>query len=553
MMTTDYTGTLLDDKFEVIRLLGEGGMGAVYLARNKTINKPVAVKFLHAALADREEVVKRFYREAQAAAAIRHNNIIDVMDLGLSPKGEPYIVMEYLEGEGLAGRIDQRGPLSLPAACGIIEAALLALDAAHAKGIVHRDLKPDNIFLVRRRGELPGIKLIDFGISKFVALSDQTKITQDGSMLGTPAYMSPEQARGLENVDHRTDIYAMGVILYEVLTGEVPFKGSTYSELLLNMLTTEPRDPASIHTDFPEAARPVLEKALKKNPAERYQSAAEMLEAVRQLSSLEERMRDLSELAVYLELRSAAKNDDGAPMENSDTQLSDELFDEMVRRRSPARSTPGGAVSIIASAKRTLTVIVQNGEAVIHTLKKRGVFEKIKRPFILFMEKTKGKPKIRLGAFTLSGLLFTVFLFALCSEGDVRISVNGAPSTAKIFFNDVEMNQNPFDAAFSEDPVPLRVETEGSHNFEISIIPSRDQTIEVHFSDLNSGTKRHSAKKNESRESSAKKSQEPPPEAAADPDADTSADPKSEATEDAPKKRRPRFTWPLRRKKDSSK
>jgi serine/threonine-protein kinase len=481
MITADYTGTILDGKFEVIRLLGEGGMGAVYLARHKTINKPVAIKFLHAQLAEREDVVKRFYREAQAAAAIRHNNIIDVMDLGMSPKGEPYIVMEYLEGEGLGDRIEQEGPLSLPAASGIVEAALLALEAAHDKGIVHRDLKPDNIFLVHRKGELPGVKLIDFGISKFVAVRDQTKLTQDGSMLGTPAYMSPEQARGLENVDHRTDLYAMGVILYEILTGDVPFKGATYSELLLNMLTEEPRDPLTVNANFPEAARPVLTRALKKNPNERYQRAPEMLEAIRALSTLEDRVRDLSVLSSYLETKSAAKHQDVDHIGNSDTQISDDLLQEMISRRSKTTPSSNRAVSIVESAKRKLTILVQNGEAMLETLEKRGVLNKIKFPYRWFMKKTEHRPKVRTGAAFLLGFLAVVLTFALCSEGDVTIAVNGAPRDATIYFNGEKMTGNPFDADYSEDPLQLRVETPGRQAFEISIIPSRNQTIDVRF------------------------------------------------------------------------
>ncbi len=475
-------------------------MGAVYLARHKAIHKPVAIKFLHAALADRESVVKRFYREAQAAAAIRHNNIIDVMDLGISPKGEPYIVMEYLEGEGLADRIENMGPLGLPAACGIVEAALLALEAAHEKGIVHRDLKPDNIFLVHRKGELPGVKLIDFGISKFIAVRDQTKLTQDGSMLGTPAYMSPEQARGLEAVDHRTDLYAMGVILYEVLTGDVPFKGTTYSELLLNMLTSEPRDPKAVNDDFPEAARPILDRALKKNPDERYQSASEMLEAVRSLSTLEDRVRELTILSRYLEERAELKRPVSDSIGESDTQLSDELLEEVMKRRRTATPSSYTPVNLVESAKRKLTVLVQNGETLLHTLEKRGVLTKIKTPYRVFMQKTERRPKIRTGAAFLLGFLAVLLTFALCSEGDVTIAVNGAPKDASIFFDGEKMTSNPFDVDFSEEPLPLRVETPGREAFEISIIPSRNQTIDVRFSE----TKTDSSKKKVSSETNPK-------------------------------------------------
>lgn len=545
MITADYTGTILDDKFEVIRLLGEGGMGAVYLARHMTINKPVAVKFLHAALAGREEVVKRFFREARAAAAIRHANIIDVIDIGMSPKKEPYIVMEYLDGEGLSGCIENRGPLSLAAACGVMAFALPALEAAHEKGIVHRDLKPDNIFIERRRGELPGVKLIDFGISKFVDASDQTKLTQDGSMLGTPAYMSPEQARGLKEVDCRTDLYAMGVIFYEMLTGEVPFKGKTYPELLLNMITTEPRDPSTVYPDFPEAARPVVMKALQKNPDERYPSATKMLEDVRALLPLEEIVRGLGELGEYLEKKSAEK-DDTLLVEAGDTQLSDELLQKIIRQKSSGEKNvdahgPTGVVA--AAAKRGLTMLAQNGETVLSTLQKRGILDKLKRPYVFWRNKTRNRPKIRFGAAALLVFSAISLIFVLCRDADVTISVKGVPEKAKIFFNGVQMSDNPFETKYSKDPLPLLVKTPGNRAFKISIVPSRDQTVEVQ---LSAGSKKsHAAKKQDEKSDS---SAAPSKKEAASKKDDNDADKENTAQKDKPKKKRFRF-WPIRRKK----
>jgi serine/threonine protein kinase len=186
---------LLDGRYRIDRLLGEGGMGAVYLASHVGLGRQVAIKFLHADLISREDVVGRFYREAQAAAAIRHKNIIEVFDVGMSAKGEPFLVMEYLEGESLAGLLKRVGPLSLGAACAVMEPVLQALQAAHRKGIVHRDLKPDNIFLAYQQGEPPVVKIIDFGISKFTQGELDKWRTKTGSVMGTPAYMSPEQAR----------------------------------------------------------------------------------------------------------------------------------------------------------------------------------------------------------------------------------------------------------------------------------------------------------------------------------------------------------------------
>ena len=200
------TGALLDGRYRIVRLLGEGGMGSVYLASHVGLGRDVAIKFLHAELVSRDEVVGRFYREAQAAAAIRHKNIIEVFDVGVSPQGEPFLVMEYLEGESLAGLLKRAGPLNLGAACAVMEPVLQALHAAHRKGIIHRDLKPDNIFLAYQQGEPPVVKIIDFGISKFAQGEFDKWRTKTGSVMGTPAYMSPEQARGSAGLDHRTDI-----------------------------------------------------------------------------------------------------------------------------------------------------------------------------------------------------------------------------------------------------------------------------------------------------------------------------------------------------------
>jgi serine/threonine-protein kinase len=240
-------GALLDGRYRIVRLLGEGGMGSVYLASHVGLGRDVAIKFLHADLASRDEMVGRFHREAQAAAAIRHKNIIEVFDVGMSPQGEPFLVMEYLEGESLAGLLKRAGPLNLGAACAVMEPTLQALQAAHRKGIIHRDLKPDNIFLAHQQGEPPVVKIIDFGISKFTQGEIDKWRTKTGSILGTPAYMSPEQARGSAGLDHRTDIYSMGTIFFEMLTGALPFAGNNFAEYLSAMLIEDPerRNPCA--------------------------------------------------------------------------------------------------------------------------------------------------------------------------------------------------------------------------------------------------------------------------------------------------------------------
>ena len=305
------TGALLDGRYRIVRLLGEGGMGAIYLASHVGLGRDVAIKFLHAELVSRDEVVGRFYREAQAAAAIRHKNIIEVFDVGVSPQGEPFLVMEYLEGESLAGLLKRAGPLNLGAACAVMEPVLQALHAAHRKGIIHRDLKPDNIFLAYQQGEPPVVKIIDFGISKFAQGEFDKWRTKTGSVMGTPAYMSPEQARGSAGLDHRTDIYSMGTILFEMLTGALPFAGSNFAEYLSAMLIDDPRAPQSVCAGFPAEAEPLVRKALAKNPDQRFQNAAEMLEALTALPSFDARQERLTLLASTIEIRGFAAGDLG--------------------------------------------------------------------------------------------------------------------------------------------------------------------------------------------------------------------------------------------------
>ncbi|MBN1774275.1 MAG: serine/threonine protein kinase [Deltaproteobacteria bacterium] len=223
----DRTGQIVGEKYRLSRLIGEGGMGEVYEAQHTIIGRRCAVKFLHPEMARQAEVVTRFVREAQAASAIGHRGIIDIYDVGTTPDGAPYLVMEFLEGASLGGRLETSGRLPVHTAVEIVAQVLSALRVAHQRGIVHRDLKPDNIYLVESPGSPMVVKLLDFGISKMTVVGDgQQRMTQTGAVLGTPVYMSPEQAAGRSDADHRLDIYAMGVILFELLTGRLPYGGT---------------------------------------------------------------------------------------------------------------------------------------------------------------------------------------------------------------------------------------------------------------------------------------------------------------------------------------
>src|SRR5262245_20362927 len=254
-------------------------MGAVYLAEHPFMGRKAAIKVLRREFAEDRSLVERFMNEARAANAIRHPNIIDIIDVGRLPSGIPYLMMEFLEGESLAKRLT-RGTFALPEAVDVMLQTTAALAAAHGKGIVHRDLKPDNLYLVPDDSASTGVrvKVLDFGIAKLRGdLTGGMAKTQAGSLMGTPPYMSPEQCRGVtEEIDHRTDVYAMGIILYEMLCGEPPFMSAGWGDVVLAHLTKPPPTPRSRNAAIPESLEVVIMKALAKSANERFQSATDM-------------------------------------------------------------------------------------------------------------------------------------------------------------------------------------------------------------------------------------------------------------------------------------
>jgi len=230
--------------YQIVRLVGEGGFGEVYEAWNQFLQRRAAIKVLHTGMLDDPELVRRFLNEARAASAIRHPNIIEVLDAGVTPEGEPYILMEFLEGDSLQKLLQQQGRMPVSMVQEIARQAGSALSAAHAAGIVHRDLKPENIFLMPDPVSSMGfrVKVLDFGIAK-VRLGGawgSTLKTQAGQVMGSPAYMSPEQCRDSSDVDRRSDIYSLGCLMYEVLTGQPAFSGSFGTGLLHKHLSCEP-------------------------------------------------------------------------------------------------------------------------------------------------------------------------------------------------------------------------------------------------------------------------------------------------------------------------
>ena len=277
---SDLTGATLAGRYLVTRKVGQGGMGAVYEATHTLIGKQVAVKVLLEKYAQREAIVKRLKQEAQLAASLKNEHIIDVADIGNTDDGRTFVVMEFLDGESLAECLAREVTLPEQRILRIAAQTASALSAAHAQGIVHRDIKPENLFLLKRK-EQDFVKVVDFGISKSLRASDEQeerpRLTQTGMVLGTPLYMSPEQARGDENLDHRVDIYALGVIMYECACGHVPFTGTNYLSVISQVLNEEPRPVRQHRPELSDEFEAIVMRAMAKDRTHRYESATDML------------------------------------------------------------------------------------------------------------------------------------------------------------------------------------------------------------------------------------------------------------------------------------
>ena len=280
-------GDLISGKYRLLRLLGAGGMGSVWAARNELTDRDFAIKFLHPKLADNKEALQRFFLEARACGQIKHPAVVDVYDMGQAEDGSPYLVMQLLEGEGFDQRLSRAGCFRPAEAASWIAFIARGLEEAHVRGLVHRDLKPANVFFaLDDRGDVIP-KILDFGVSKATGTSATAELvlTSTGAVLGSPAYMSPEQARGDTDVDGRSDVWSLGVILYESLTGKIPFDAANYNALMVSIITQPHKPVAEVAPGVPSELSQIVDQALSKDRGERISTARELADRLEGLAS----------------------------------------------------------------------------------------------------------------------------------------------------------------------------------------------------------------------------------------------------------------------------
>jgi serine/threonine-protein kinase len=267
--------------YRVLQKLGTGGMGAVYLAEHPMIGKRVALKVIHKELAGNREVIGRFFQEARAVNKIGNEHIVEIHDFGQSPEGDYFFIMEYLEGRTLAQVLQADRVFDVIRTQHIGAQIATAIGAAHAAGIIHRDLKPDNIMLTTRVGDPDFVKILDFGLAKmFMGDGGQANLTAAGVVLGTPQYMSPEACESKRDIDHRTDIYALGVLLFQMLCGQVPFDGQSMGEILIKQVMHAPPSPRGINPHIPPAVEQIILRCLAKSPDARFPTMATVGQAL---------------------------------------------------------------------------------------------------------------------------------------------------------------------------------------------------------------------------------------------------------------------------------
>jgi serine/threonine protein kinase len=456
----DRVGEVLDGKFRLLELIGSGGMGSVYQGEHLEIGKRVAVKFMHVQFARNPEAVRRFHQEARAAAAAGHPGIVDIYDIGRAPDGAPYLVMELLDGESLGALLLREKVISVSMAVAIARGALSALAAAHKKGVVHRDIKPDNVFLEQTSSEGPSVKLLDFGVSKMSQLGVPSS-TVEGTALGTPHYMAPEQARGELTLDARVDVYAMGVILYEMLAGALPFDAPNYHALILKVVSDPPRPLRERRPELPEELAAVVMKALAKTPADRFASAEALAEALRPF-------RDADASSGSSPGLPGAPTTPGLGAEATHSARQDTPTPRTWVTESPVAFEGSGRWRWMGAGLAGL-VVVGVGAYLVGS----GPADVVEARWTDLSASTSPTPPPAPGPQAASPPAQGA------APGSVAIALEGAPPGARVFLDDARVPQLPMRIPRGDVMRRIRVEADGHAPLSTMVVPDRDQTLTV--------------------------------------------------------------------------
>jgi eukaryotic-like serine/threonine-protein kinase len=364
-------GSVLVGRYRIEKMLGRGGMGVVLAARHLELDQPVAVKALLPDVLGQSDAVERFLREARAAVQLRGEHVARVLDVGRLSSGVPYMVMEYLDGVDLSELIRQRGALTATEAVEYVLQALESIAEAHQIGIVHRDLKPANLFLTERPGGAPLVKVIDFGISKIVTRDKAVKsLTSTSAVFGSPYYMSPEQLQSSKTVDCRSDIWALGVVLHELCAGTPPFDAESVAHLAVSIATTAPPPLRSVRVDAPAELERIILRCLEKDPAQRYQTVAELARALAPLAPTHAAQASVEQVVRMLEGKtttgSTVRLPATSPMSHNATALAGSSgktadSDRMVGQPNPARTSAAVAVEPVPRRNRSSATVMVAG------------------------------------------------------------------------------------------------------------------------------------------------------------------------------------------------
>lgn len=487
---TELIGRVIDGKYRLVRLIGEGGMAQVFEAEHTVLSRRVAVKVLRSILTSTPDVTSRFLLEAKTAAKLDHPNVVQVFDVGVEEDGLIFIVMEMLRGSTLSGLIDQKGRLPSSRVVPIVLQVLSALNAAHSLGIIHRDLKPDNVFLAVDARMREEVKLLDFGIAKIQGTEDvDTKLTRTGMVMGTPHYLSPEQARGGRDVDARIDIWSVGVMMFEMLSGRIAFDGTSYNEVLGNILMEQPAPLRELVPNIPEEIVAVVEKAMSKDREQRYPTVARM---IRELMPLNDRGGYEMSTVVLQALRDTVPPTPTVGVQTQKVELpvalsltpapGGEGFEEMTtlitakpwHRRVPIRTWPAlGAVALVL-AMAAFWLLGRNSSR-----GSEGDTEGALGTATLSPDDTDGEldmddqvPEERLLESSASTGK------ASSAPEEVSIGVEGLPGGAQVYISG-SLVSLPLELPYSTQPVIMKVQARGYEPFEKAIVPDKDQSVTV--------------------------------------------------------------------------